>query len=121
VPVRRDHFLPAAYIGGFSASAVEKSRDRKVWVNDRTHGVREKRACDIAYVTGLTCRRCYIDAQDFGRLDRRIPGEHDQKMRWEGSPKDCSRSRHPRVVQQQFETRNGASVPTGPARVPIDD
>lgn len=50
---RRDHFLPAAYIGGFSSSTVEKSRDRSVWVNDKVQGIAEARACDVAYVTGL--------------------------------------------------------------------
>lgn len=50
---RRDHFLPAAYIGGFSSDTSFKSRYRPVWVNDRHTGTSEQRADDVAYVTGL--------------------------------------------------------------------
>lgn len=50
---RRDHFLPAAYIGGFSTNTTEKSRDRPVWVNDRTSGISRQPAREVAYVTGL--------------------------------------------------------------------
>lgn len=49
----RQHFLPAAFLGGFSADAHEPARERILWVARRDGGVYREKAENVAWQRNL--------------------------------------------------------------------